>query len=118
MYDARALSLTPGCDSPATYCTALPQIFGPTWEENSIAIPLVAKFMEKNYKGEWVSRGITAAAFGLMTEGRAVLLMDTFKLQNTVRASAAQTCEPTPPRTRASPCSCKMKSKMKGGGAA
>ncbi len=41
--------------------------------------------MEKNYKGDWVSRGITAVAYSRLTEGSAVLLMPTFKLQNTVR---------------------------------
>jgi hypothetical protein len=61
------------------------QIFGPGWESNAGVQPIAAKFMEKNYKGHWVSRGITATAFGKLSEGTAVLLMPTFKLQNTVR---------------------------------
>jgi len=64
------------------------QIFGANWESNGATKPIAAKFMEKNYKGQWVSRGITAVAFGRLTEGSAVLLMPSFKLQKTVSAGA------------------------------
>ena len=55
-----------------------------------MAAPIVAKFMEKNFKGQWVSRGVTSTIFARLTEGSGVLLMSVFKLQNTVSAAREQ----------------------------